>query len=488
MAIDQEIDPDMQTAMQAQAKQYGLSLEDYQGLLAKYPPVSSGSTGPYGTSSGSYVQNPQLENALQTLSLIRKNSQPAAAAPATPNAPISTASANPSGTDAGQTTQSSSSYFGAQPMAAGDQNAFGVSQVGSGNGYTILKSAQTGAQLAVDSAGNYFNIDAAGNHIPVSDQQAVAAGFQSANPETNALKQLGQIDPTSEALRQQTAKSYADPNQKATAADYQSYLNTFKQVDPVEYAQRAGLAGSMNSYLKSVQDQYALGSQLDPVTQMQVEQQARKGQADRGNLYGSGQAAVEAMTTGQAGQALLQQRQAALGAALGGQQSYLGAGLGLGDTAMNLYQQGLANKQAAQQSALGYLTSGATPYQAGASYLNAAEGASANAAQGGPMYNPTALGSNYTGTASQAPQYGLDVGAQAQSYYNSLNSAYGGGAGGSSKNRGAAAAIGAGSGALSGAATGATIGSAYPGIGTAIGAGVGAVAGGLLGGGSGYYS
>jgi hypothetical protein len=400
------------------------------------------------------------------------------------------------GSGAGAGTNSNSYYgnaattsaAGAQPMAVGDQNAFGISQVGSGPGYTVLRNAG-GRQLAVDSSGNYFDIDASGNHVPVSDQQAVALGFQSANPETQALKQLGQIDPTSEALRQQTAASYANPNAVAapTAAQYQSYLNTFKQVDPVEYAQRAGLAGSMNSYLKSAQDQYALGSQLDPVTAMQVEQQARKGQADRGNLYGSGQAAVEAMQIGQAGQALQQQRMQNLSGALGQQQGYLGAGLGMGDTAMQLYQQGLANKANAQQGALSYLSSGQTPYQAGASYLGGAEAAAAQAAQGGPVYNPASLGTSYSGSAQSAPQYGLDIGAQSQNYFNSLNNAYGGG-GGATKNRGAAAGAGAASGALSGATTGATIGSAYPGVGTLIGAGVGAVAGGALGGASGYYS
>ena len=239
----------------------------------------------------------------------------------------------------------------------------------------------------------------------------------------------------------------------------------------------------MDSYLKSVQDQYALGSKLDPVSQMQVEQQARKGQADRGNLYGSGQAAVEAMTTGQAGQALLQQRQQALQSALGGQQSYLGAGLGLGDTAMQLYQQGLQNKANAQQGALSYLSSGQTPYQAGQTYLSNAEGAAANAAQGGPVYNPAALGQGQLGTAQQAPQYGLDIGQQSQNYFNSLNNAYGGG-GGATKNKTGAAIAGGASGAVGGATAGATLGSAYPGVGTAIGAVVGAG----LGAASGYYS
>ena len=383
----------------------------------------------------------------------------------------------------------------AQPPSSGaavasPQNSFGISTVTSQGGNTMLQNA-AGNQIWQDGNGNYFNMDAAGNKTPVTDQQAVQMGFQSANPETNALKQMGQIDPTGEALRTSLGQSYADTLSKAntppSAADYQSYLNTFQQVDPAEYAARQGLGTSMDSYLKSMQDQFALGSQLDPTTAKQVEQQTRLAQAGRGNVYGTPQMVEEAMASGQAGQALQQQRTQNLAAALGGQQSYLGAGLGLGDTAMSLYQQGLSNKANAQQNALSYLSSGQTPYQAGAGYLNQANANAANAAQGGPVYQPASLGAGNLGTAQQAPQYGLDVGSQAQNYFNSLNNAYGAGSAGT-KNKAVGAGVGAGTGALSGAATGATIGSAYPGIGTAIGAGVGAVAGGLMGGASGYYS
>jgi hypothetical protein len=342
-------------------------------------------------------------------------------------------------------------------------------------------SAQDAVNYFIQRGGNP-NVDAA---TAVSfyeqahpDELAKGVAQAAMTPEQRALGQIAQTDPQSEALRQQVAGSYADPGKAATAADYQSYLDTFKAVDPEEFAQRQGLATSMDSYLKSAQDQYALGSQLDPITQMQVEQQARKAQADRGNLYGAGQAAVEAMTIGQAGQALQQQRLGNLQTALGGQQSYLGAGLGMGDTAMQLYQQGLQNKANQQQSALSYLGSGQTPYQTGASYLSAAEQNAANAAQGGPQYNPTSLGQGQLGTAQQAPQYGLDVGQQAQNWYNSL-SAYSG-AGTPAKNQMAGAAAGA----LGGAASGALSGSAAGPYGALIGAGVGAVAGGAKG----YYS
>ena len=370
----------------------------------------------------------------------------------------------------------------AQAAATPQQNAFGIKTIStdsSGNRYVQNTQGQV---LGIDPSGNYFTHDANGNNAPLSDTYAQSLGFQSANPETQAQKQMAQIDPASEALRSQLAASYQDPNTAAnpTAAQYQSYLDTFKSVDPEEYAQRQGLATSMDSYLKQMQDQNALGSQLDPVTAHQVEQQTRLGQAARGNVYGTPQMVEEAMTTGQAGLALQQQRQAALSSALGQQQSYLGSGLGLGDTAMSLYQQGLANKSNAQQNALSYLSSGQTPYQAGSAYLNQAQGNAANAAQGGPVYQPASLGAGNLGTAQQAPQYGLDVGAQSQNYFNSLNNAYGGGAAGSTKNKAVSAATGAVSGAVSGAAAGSVI----PVYGTAIGAVGGAIAGGL----GGYYS
>ena len=362
---------------------------------------------------------------------------------------------------------------------AGPQNAFGIKQVGTGQGYTILQNNK-GQNLAVDNAGNYFNIDTQGNHSPVTDSQAQAMGFQSANPETNALKQQAAIDPTSEGLRSQLAASYATPLSQGTtpsAADYKSYLTQFQQLDPEEYAQRQGLATSMDSYLQQAQAQNALGSQLDPVTARQVEQSTRAAQAARGNVYGTPQMAEEAMTTGQAGLALQQQRMQNLGTALGAQQGYLGSGLGLGDTALSLYQQNRSNLQNAQNSALSYLGSGQTPYQTGASYLNQANQNAGTAAQGGPVYQPAALGS--TTQASQIPQYGLDIGQQSQNWYNSLQ-AYSGQTGAATKNP----AVSAATGALSGAASGAVGGSAFGPYGTAIGAGVGALAGGA----SGYFS
>jgi hypothetical protein len=294
--------------------------------------------------------------------------------------------------------------------------------------------------------------------------QELAKGVADAakTPEQRALEQMAQTDPNTEALRNQLSGSYSTSlaqGAKPSASDFQSYLDTYKQVDPTDAAGNAALS-------KQLSDQVALGSQLDPVTARQVEQATRAGQVARGNVYGTPQMVQEAMTTGQAGLALQQQRQQAM-------QSYLGSGVTQGDIALNMYNQGQANLRSNQQATLGYLGSGSTPYQAGASYLSAAEGNAAQAAQGGPQYNPASLG-NVSGQQQQ--QYGLDIGSQAQNYFNSLNNAYAGGAGGKTKNQTAAALGGAASGAIAGIpAAGATYG------GSVVG---GAIAGGL----SGYYS
>lgn len=373
--------------------------------------------------------------------------------------------------------------------------------------------------------------DMMSNPPQVQQQQTTGAAVtpgDTQQPEQRALAQMAQIDPTTEALRQQLAQSYlqqvqspinaptpgampqfnldlsrgaAAPNQ----ADVQSYLDLYKNIDPEGYAQRSALAGQMGSFLSDAQAQAALGSQLDPGTIREVEQQTRLGQQARGNVYGTPQLVQEAMQRGSMGEARRQQRQQALGSALGQQQSYLTSGAGMGDVANQLYAQGYnrylqgygqqlgaqqqqwnqqlgawqaqqnANLQR-QQAALGYLGSGQTPYQAGASYLNTAQQNAANAGQNQYQYNPASLGQNYL--SNQQQQYGLDIGSQSQNYFNSLQNAYGGygAAGGQQKNRTASALSGAASGAVAGAPlAGSTYGLSVVG---------GAIAGGL----GGYYS
>jgi hypothetical protein len=229
-------------------------------------------------------------------------------------------------------------------------------------------------------------------------------------PEQAALAQIAQIDPQTEALRQQLAGSYLTPLAQAgapTADQFQSYLNLYGGIDPTGLAGRQALGQQLTSAVQ-------LGSQLDPVTQRQVEQATRLAQQARGNVYGTPQLTEEAMTTGEAGLQLQQQRQQAL-------QSYLGSGQTTGDVALNLYNQAQNQLRAQQGASLGYLTSGATPYQTGSSYLQLANQNAAQAAQGGPQYNPSSLGQSYSGTSQQFPQYGLDIGAQSQNLMGAMN-------------------------------------------------------------------
>jgi len=297
-----------------------------------------------------------------------------------------------------------------------------------------------------------------------------AAPTPTQQPESVALKQMAQIDPASEALRGGLAGSYLTPLAQAaapTAGQFQGLLKTYGQVDPTGAAARTQLGSDLAA-------QERLGTQLDPATQRQLEQQTRIAQGARGNVYGTPQLVEEAMTTGQAGMALQQQRQQAL-------QGYLTSGASTGDLAMNLYNQQQANLRASQQAALGYLGSGQTPYQAGASYLNTAEQRAAAAAQGGAAYNPQGPSGYYTGQgASSFPQYGLDTSQTAANWYNLMN-AYNqpqGGASGQNKAGSAAA------GALGGAASGAMTGMAAGPYGALIGGAVGAVGGAAKG----YFS
>jgi hypothetical protein len=362
-------------------------------------------------------------------------------------------------------------------------------------GKTIMVGGQPrtiGTDISPDETLQAFRNQTVGWNVP----QAAAAPTQPAQaiggpgqpqPESVALQQMAQIDPTSEALRQALGQSYltnlaARPSAPA-AGDVQSYLDLYKQIDPQGYAQRVALAGGMDQFVQNAQAQAALGSQLDPGTIREVEQGTRAAQIARGNVYGTPQLVAETMARGSAGEQRMLQRQQMLQSALGQQQSYLGSGLGLGDVANTLYNQGYNRFLQGQGAALGYLGSGQTPYQAGASYYDRAQQQAAMAAQGGPQYNPASLGQQYTGAGAPSfPQYGLDMSQLAGNWYNNINQAnlqaYGlGQAYGQKRGSG----MGAATGALGGAASGALAGSAAGPWGTLIGAGVGAVAGGLSG-------
>jgi hypothetical protein len=494
-------------------------------------------------------------------------------------------------------------------MAAGAQNLFGGTPY---MGYQIYQAPGGMVAAYDPNTGTFGRLQGNSYVPMSRDEATqaglISATTTPALPEQNALGMMGQIDPTGEALRQSLGQSYLSTlgqapmptaptmaqgpsfagGQAPAAGDVQSYLNLYKQIDPQGYAQRQGMAqqvgdyvtrvtgqapssaqdalakysqldpagyaqlgqlgGAMGSYLSSAQQQAALGTQLDPETVREITQATRQGQVARGNVYGTPQLMQEAITRGQAGLAIQQQRQAALGQATQGMQSYLGSGLTPGEFGQNLYQQGLAQQQAAlgtqqgwlssgqslgdiannlyqqgfarnlgayqaqqqaaiaqnqqalnlyqsqlgarsgaQQGALGYLGSGQTPLGAATSYMGMGEQAAGAAAQGGTQYNPASLSPTYTGAgASQFPQYGIDTSQLANQWYNSLG-AYGGGMPTSGGNLGKAAGSAA-TGALSGAASGAALGSAVPGIGTAVGAVGGALVGGLGAGASSYYS
>ena len=313
-----------------------------------------------------------------------------------------------------------------------------------------------------------------GQPSPQTGTGTIGDGIQ---PEQVALAQMAQIDPFTEALRQQVAASYlgtVGPG-PPSAGDVQSYLDLYGQIDPTGLAGRQQLGQDLAA-------QEALGTQLDPVTQRQIEQSVRTAQAARGNVYGTPQLVKEAMTTGQAGLALQQQRQQAL-------QGFYGSGQDIGNVAQSLYQTGLSNQLARRQAALGYLGSGQTPYQAGASYLNTAEQRAAAAAQGGAAYMPQGPSGYYTGAGTSSfPQYGLDVSQLANQWQQSMN--YGQYAGynaqlAASQSKGGGGSMGgAAKGAIGGAASGALAGAAAGGVGAIPGALIGAIGGGL----GGYFS
>jgi hypothetical protein len=438
----------------------------------------------------------------------------------TPIGPVTAAQA----AAANQGSGSTASSFGVNPTIT-----YGGPQTGAAQGeqppdinYARAYLRQMGGASLTDTSFDAGVSDAQvmdfwNKQHPAPAQAATPAG-PTIQPEQVALANMAQIDPASEALRgalgqsylgqlgsaqltpeqtalkQQLGQSYASSlaaqqalPQKAqppSAADLQSYLNTYQQVDPTGAAGRSQLESALTS-------QAALGTQLDPETIREITQQTRAAQAARGNVYGTPQLVQEAMTRGQAGMAIQQQRQQAL-------QSFLSSGQSTGDVALNLYQQGQAqynqnlanlraaqqgafgylnqgqaNLQAAQQGATSYLTSPATPYAAGAQYVDRAEAAAANAAQGGAAYNPSQVSQSYQG--AQLPQYGLDIGAQATNWYNSMvNQAGQQAAYSQPKSGGAGAAAG---GALKGAASGALTGAAGGPWGALIGAGVGAIGG-----------
>lgn len=483
--------------LQQQANNYGLSVEQYTKLLENL----SGSYGGVKYAQPQQGRTSDLDITLNNL-LALKNAGintggPGAATPAagTPGAPAAAGqsyyspaqvSAGTGGATGGVANMANSTYSpggassnlvmpnGVALTPAQTQQVMGLyAQYEGGNqqaGQALVQWTQGMGVSTSDLNTAVSNLRTGSG--PNAPAQAPAPDPNAPQPESVALRQMGQIDPASEVLRQAVAGSYLTPLQQAaapSAQQFQSYLDLYKQVDPTGAAARQRLG-------QDLARQEALGTQLDPATQREVEQATRTAQAARGNVYGTPQLVEEAMTRGQAGLALQQQRQQAL-------QSYLTSGQTPGDVAMNLYNQQQGQLRAAQGAALSYLGSGQTPYQAGASYLNTAEQRAAAAAQGGPQYNPAALGQQYTGAGTPSfPQYGVDMSQLAGNWYNNINAANLQAYGLTPQGQSSGQKLGkAGAGALTGAASGALAGSAVPGIGTVLGGAIGAIGGGLGG-------
>ncbi len=157
--------------------------------------------------------------------------------------------------------------------------------------------------------------------------------------------------------------------------------------------------GALNSALTNAQNQYALGTQLDPAYLQQLTNQSRAAEVARGNYTGDASAVAEATNVGQAALNLQQQRlqnllsvqQQAFGQGTQLQQQQLGQAqaevgaqgavsqnqLQALQASQSLEQQKLANAQSitlgqpitnqfgslagAQQGAVGYQTAGYTP-------------------------------------------------------------------------------------------------------------------------------
>ena len=310
----------------------------------------------------------------------------------------------------------------------------------------------------------------------VPPEQAAAADVARIDPQTAALRnQLGQSYLNQVSNQPQVSMPGVPTNAAPTAGAINSYLDTYRGVDPTGLAARQQLESDLAAQEK-------LGAQLDPETAREVEQQTRLAQSARGNVYGTPELVAEAMQRGQAGEARQRQRQQDL-------QSFLQSGQDVGSVGQNLYEKGQAdylakyqnylnawnaqqaNTRANQQGALSYLTSGATPYATQMAYVDRATGASQAAT---PSYNTGVSGQSPSYNQGSYSSYGTQTASDAQSMYQQMLQAYG--MQPLQKNR-AAGALG---GAISGGIAGIPLAGATYGGSVVGGAAVGALGG--------YYS
>lgn len=140
----------------------------------------------------------------------------------------------------------------------------------------------------------------------------------------NELNYRGSQDPL-RIQHQQDLQNQFGPTQ------YAQMLSAFKSLDPTFYSNREQLGNRLsgdlangtpytnaaNSFLGSLQSDFAKGTKLDPGQERQLKQDIRGSQAARGNTAGSAAGIAEAYTLGNAGLQLYQQRLGNLASGLG---------------------------------------------------------------------------------------------------------------------------------------------------------------------------
>jgi hypothetical protein len=113
-----------------------------------------------------------------------------------------------------------------------------------------------------------------------------------------------QMSPELLQILEETKQKY----EQGASEDTQALLAQMKDKQAAQYQ----LSGDLQSLLDKSRSDYALGGKLDDTVRAEVEQQARAGQAARGNILGNSAAFAEAQEIGKAGEEREQQRYANL--------------------------------------------------------------------------------------------------------------------------------------------------------------------------------
>jgi hypothetical protein len=291
-----------------------------------------------------------------------------------------------------------SGMYGGKPPA----NYTGQVDPATALGYYISKGGSPNVDVA--TATSYYNQMNPATKTPESNaltsiaktdptQAAITTGLENSYNQTLAKVQAQQNTPAANALNPALQAAYLKSIQQGDAAQQQA-LAAYN--DPKAAALRAQTQAAYGSALGGAQNDYSLGTKLDPALQREIQQYVRGAQVARGNDEGGAQTVQEAMTQGSAGLALRQQRLQALESAtqpasayngqqqqfLGQQQAYAGATQQAASGFLQAQQQYL---QQVQQQAAGYLGSGQTKYGQATTYLNNAINQQAAALGGYPI-------------------------------------------------------------------------------------------------------